>query len=321
MRAARLVSILLLLQARGQLTGRELAAELEVSLRTIYRDLADLGAAGVPVYGEKGEGGGYRLLEGYRTNLTGLTEEEASALLLAGAPGPAAQLGFGSLLAATRLKLLAAVPPSLREVATRAAERFHLDPTGWAHVGRRDAPHLETIASALMEDRRIRLDYERGDRRRVERVVDPLGLVHKTGGWYLVGRAESSVRVYRIDRVLGVQVLDAPAVRPDGFDLATSWSRWEEAWARGLPSFRARVRFGPLARRYRDSFGGLSPRVASEMPPDAAGWSTQELDFDDRRVAVAALLSLSPDVEVLEPSDLRAELVATAQAAIQRQSG
>jgi predicted DNA-binding transcriptional regulator YafY len=127
-RAARLVSILLHLQSHGRLTAAELAGELEVSERTIYRDLFELGAAGVPIYGERGKGGGYRLLDGYRTNLTGLTAEEAGALLISGAPGPAAELGLGSLLAATRLKLLAAVPPALRETATRAEGRFYLDP-------------------------------------------------------------------------------------------------------------------------------------------------------------------------------------------------
>src|SRR5215212_2653307 len=127
-RASRLVSILLHLQSRGQLTAAELAEELEVSERTIYRDLFELGAAGVPIYGARGKGGGYRLLDGYRTNLTGLTAEEAGALLISGAPGPAAELGLGSLLAATRLKLLAAVPPALRETATRAEGRFYLDP-------------------------------------------------------------------------------------------------------------------------------------------------------------------------------------------------
>src|SRR5918993_3681022 len=157
MRASRLVSILLLLQARGPLTAGELAHELEVSERTIYRDLFELGAAGVPVYGERGKGGGYRLLDGYRTNLTGLTEEEAGALLMAGAPGPAAELGLGSLLATTRLKLLAAVPTALRETATRAEARFYLDPGGWAHERARDDRHLQTVAGAVWNDQQLEI--------------------------------------------------------------------------------------------------------------------------------------------------------------------
>src|SRR5215207_401451 len=161
MRASRLVSILLLLQARGLLTAAELAEELEVSERTMYRDLFALGAAGVPVYGERGKDGGYRLLDGYRTNLTGLTVEEAGALLMAGAPGPAAELGLSSLLTTTRLKLLAAVPPALRETATRAEGRFYLDPGGWPHEQARDDRHLRTVAGAVWNDRRLEISYRR----------------------------------------------------------------------------------------------------------------------------------------------------------------
>ncbi len=161
MRASRLVSILLILQARGVVTAAELAGELEVSIRTIYRDLADLGAAGVPVYGERGEGGGYQLLDGYRTNLTGLTTDEASALLLTGASGAAAELGLGTLLAATRLKLLAAVPPALRDIATRAEGRFHVDPGIWTHQLPRDQQHVQTVAHAIWHDRQVRLTYRR----------------------------------------------------------------------------------------------------------------------------------------------------------------
>jgi predicted DNA-binding transcriptional regulator YafY len=205
MRASRLVSLLLLLQARGRLTACELAEALEVSERTIYRDLFELGAAGVPVYGERGKGGGYRLLDGYRTNLTGLTAEEAGALLMSGAPGPAAELGLGSLLAATRLKLLAAVPTALRETATRAEGRFYLDPGGWAHDRARDDRHLKTVARAVWNDGRLEIGYRRPDGQAARRTLDPLGLVHKTGVWYLVAIHDGATRVYRVDRILAAQ--------------------------------------------------------------------------------------------------------------------
>ena len=201
-RASRLVSILLHLQSRGRLTAAELAGELEVSERTIYRDLFELGAAGVPIYGERGKGGGYQLLDGFRTNLTGLTAEEAGALLIAGAPGPAAELGLGSLLAATRLKLLAAVPPALRETATRAEGRFYLDPGGWEHDRPRDDRHLKTVARAVWNDRRLEIGYRRPDGQVVRRTLDPLGLVHKTGVWYLVAIHDGDTRVFRVDRIL-----------------------------------------------------------------------------------------------------------------------
>jgi predicted DNA-binding transcriptional regulator YafY len=316
MRASRLVSALLLLQSRGRLTAAELAHELEVSERTIYRDLADLGAAGVPVYGERGEGGGYQLLDGYRTNLTGLTQDEASALLLSGAPKAAAELGLGSLLATTRLKLLAAIPPAMKDMATRAEQRFLLDPTIWVHQRPRENTQLRTIAQAVWQDRQLRLLHQRGDGRLSQRTVQPLGLVHKTGTWYLVASYRQQPLVFRVDRVRSADMLDAPADRPADFDLAAHWSRWEAEYAASLPTFSTTVRLGPHAQRYRDALGGLSPRGATAEPPDGAGWSRQELVFDRLEVAVAALLALSPDVEVLAPEVLRQELASVAHRAM-----
>jgi predicted DNA-binding transcriptional regulator YafY len=318
MRASRLVSILLLLQARGRLTAGELAEVLEVSERTIYRDLFDLGASGVPVYGERGKGGGYRLLDGYRTNLTGLTAEEAGALLMSGAPGPAAELGLGSLLATTRLKLLAAVPPALRETATRAEERFYLDPGRWEHDRPRDDRHLKRVARAVWNDRRLEISYHRPDGHAVWRTLDPIGLVHKTGVWYLVAMHDGATRVYRVDRILAAQELDVASRRPGDFDLTTFWEHWEAAYATGLPTFSARVRLGPLAQRHRDDLGGLAPRAVAENPPDSDGWVEQTLLFDDRRVAIAALLALAPEVEIIAPGDLRHDLVAVARQTISR---
>ena len=314
MRPSRLLTILLLLQARGQVTASALATELEVSERTIYRDLDALSAAGVPVYGERGKGGGYRLLEGYRTNLTGMSAEEAGALLLAGAPGPAAELGLGAILATTRLKLLAAVPPGLREAAVRAEQRFYLDPATWTHDRSRDDRHLQRVAQAVWHDRRLQIAYSRPDGEIAQRTIDPLGLVHKTGRWYLVAVAvaDGATRVYRIDRLAAVQEIEAAAMRPDGFDLTTFWMAWEAEYAATLPTFRARVRLGPEAMRHRDDLGPLAPRAVSGQVAGADGWVEQTLEFDTPRVAVAALLALAPQVEVLEPADLRAELVETA---------
>ena len=318
MRSSRLLTILLLLQARGQATAGELAAELEVSERTVYRDLDDLSAAGVPVYGERGKGGGYRLLEGYRTNLTGMSAEEAGALLLAGAPGPAAELGLGSLLATTRLKLLAAVPPGLRETAVRAEQRFYLDPATWAHDRTRDDRHLQRVARAVWHDRRLEITYARADGEAVQRAIDPLGLVHKTGRWYLVAIVDGAERVYRIDRLIAVRECTESAMRPVGFDLTAFWSAWEAAYAATLPTFQARVRLGPEAMRHRDDLGPLAPREVLEHVVGADGWVEQTLEFDTVQVAVAALLAVAPQVEVVEPGTLRVEMVETAKAIIAR---
>ena len=314
MRAARLIKIILLLQARGSATAEDLADELEVSVRTIYRDLTDLGAAGVPVYGERGQGGGYRLVGGFRTSLTGLTTDETSALLLSGAAAPVVgELGIGSLLAATRLKLLAAVPPGMRGVATRAEQRFHLDPAGWAHARTRASDHLQTVAGAVWEDGMLRLRYRRGDGRVVRRTVHTLGLVHKTGTWYLVATHRGATRVFRVDRIEQATALDEPAQRAPDFDLAGFWSDWERGYAASLPTFTARVRLGPTAQRYRESLGGLAPRHVrnEEVGPD--GWTRQTLTFDTHEVARAALLALAPDIEVLAPATLRADVAGVAR--------
>lgn len=315
MRAARLVRILLLLQSRGRLTAAHLAAELEVSERTVYRDLADLGAAGVPVVGERGAGGGYVLLDGYRTNLTGLTPEEAEALLLTGAPAPAAAIGLGARLASARLKLLAAVPAALQETAVRAEQRFFLDPTGWAHAVSAAPGPLVEIADAVWRDRRLRIVHRRRNGRISEREVDPLGLVHKTGTWYLVA---GTARVYRVERILAAAETGSTADRPAGFDLAGFWATWEADYATGLPVFRVEVRLGPRASAFRDSLGNFAPRSATLLVDEHDGWQRQELVFDDPWMATTALMALAPEVEVIAPDDLRERLGVVARALASR---
>src|SRR5881409_1906848 len=188
MRASRLVSLLLLLQARGGMTASDLAHELEVSVRTIHRDVEALGAAGVPIYAERGPAGGIRLVDGYRTRLTGMTSEEAQALFLSGLPGPAAQLGLGTVVAAAQLKVMAALPPELRSRASRLVQRFHLDPAGWFQASE-SVPHLATLATAVWDGRAVAIAYRRGDEI-VERVIGPLGIVLKGGIWYVIAAVD-----------------------------------------------------------------------------------------------------------------------------------
>ena len=161
MRASRLVNLLLLLQSRGGLTAAELARELEVSVRTVHRDVEELSAAGVPIFAERGPLGGIRLVDGYRTRLTGMTADEAEALFLAGLPGPAAQLGLGTVVAAAQLKVMAALPPELRSRASRIVERFHLDAAGWFQADEA-VPHLATLSTAVWDGRRAVISYARG---------------------------------------------------------------------------------------------------------------------------------------------------------------
>src|SRR5689334_13894358 len=197
-RAARLISAVLLLQSRETMTAAELARELEVSERTVYRDMEALSAAGVPVYAEQGRAGGYRLVGGYRTRLTGLSREEAEALFLSGLSGPARDMGLGEPVAAARLKVLAALPPSLRDASVRTGQRFHLDVPGW-FTDAEPPPLLTELAHAVWQDRTVTVHYRRTED--VVRTVDPYGLVLKNGNWYLVARVSDDLRVYRVDRV------------------------------------------------------------------------------------------------------------------------
>jgi predicted DNA-binding transcriptional regulator YafY len=244
MRATRLVSLLLLLQTRGQLTAGEIAATLDVSVRTVHRDVESLGAAGVPVEAVRGPAGGYRLAGGYRTRLTGLTGDEAEALFAAGISGPAAELGLGGELAAARLKLLAALPHELQERASRASLLFHLDTRGWFRA-EDTVPHLPDLAAAVWRGRRVRLRYREGGRL-VQRTVDPLGLVLKGGAWYLVARRSAGMRVYRVSRVASARALEV-VVRV-GDDV----KRWLPGEPRVEADGRAVLAFAHLGDAYRE---------------------------------------------------------------------
>src|SRR5919201_6097560 len=205
MRASRLLSLVLLLQARGQMTAEELAEALGVSLRTVYRDAEALAEAGIPIESDRGPAGGYRLREGYRSKLLGLTAEEAEALM-AGSHVPAAELGLGSLFAAAQLKVLAALPSDLRERAERAERLFHLDAPGWFRR-REETPQLAALAAAVWDGRRVHARYRRGSGTVVERTLDPLGLVLKAGAWYLAAGSEDGLRVFRVSRFADVEPL------------------------------------------------------------------------------------------------------------------
>ena len=330
MRASRLISVLLLLQTRGRMTAQQLACELEVSIRTVYRDVDELSASGIPVFAERGSNGGFQLVEGYRTKLTGLTPEEAEALFLSGYPGPAAELGLGTVLAAAQLKVLAALPPELRSRAARLRQRFHLDAPGWFQQPE-TAPHLQAIAEAVWSDKRLHMLYRRGDDDGtvVERVVDPLGLVLKAGVWYFVGCADggpsgadqrragsfdASFRTYRVSRIVELTILPDRFERPEAFDLAEYWRTSVAAYQDSLPSFEAtvRVRAGSIDR-LSDAIGDGPAReaFAQDPAPDADGWATLRVCLEDLWHAETRLLAMGAEAEVLAPAELR-ERVANA---------
>jgi predicted DNA-binding transcriptional regulator YafY len=318
MRASRLVTLLLLLQTRRQMTAAELARELEVSERTVHRDVDALSAAGVPIYAERGPHGGIRLVEGYRTRLTGMTADEAEALFLSGLPGPAAELGLGTVMTAARLKVLAALPEELRARASRLVERFHLDAAGWFRVGE-SVPHLPTLAEAVWECRCVRISYDRGDGS-VERLLQPLGVVLKGGTWYLVAHRDEEVRTYRVSRVLEAELLDEQFERPLDFDLASYWMESSAAYERELPRLEVVVRVDPAYLELLGDVVGEGPVAAAErlQEPDPEGWTRLRMRVKDPDEAPGRLLQLGPHLEVLEPLDVRERLVSLARGALVR---
>lgn len=322
MRASRLVSLLLLLQTRGMLTAGELATELEVSVRTVHRDVEALSEAGVPIYAERGPHGGIRLVDGYRTRLTGMTADEAEAIFLSGLPGPAAELGLGTVVTAARLKVLAALPPELRTRASRLVERFHLDATGWFQAGE-PVPYLGVLSEAVWDSRRVSIDYERGDRI-VQRTLEPLGLVLKAGVWYVVAVADGSMRTYRIGRVADARPLDERFERPDAFDLAAFWAESSTAYERDTPRVEVTVRIRPDRIGWlRRAVGDRSVDAAVTLPADddPDGWTHLRLRLDWPEEVPALLLAVGSHLELLDPPEMRERLVAIASAVVGRYAG
>jgi predicted DNA-binding transcriptional regulator YafY len=307
MKSSRLLEMLLVLQTRGAVTAAELAQRLEVSTRTVYRDAEALGAAGVPVYAERGRGGGIRLLPGFRTDVTGLTQDEARALFVLTTGGAQADLGLGAALRSAVAKVLRAVPAPFQPAAAAASERILVDPAGWLRPADA-AGELGVLQSAVFAGRRVRLGYRSsGSPQTADLVVDPYGLVCKAGVWYLVADCDAGPRLFRVSRVTAAAALDSPAVRADGATLA---SRWEQLRRlvdeRPMPvQVLARVRRSRL-----DMFARIfSPHLDGPVPPAAPGseWAEVTLRFPGVPAA-RTLLSFGADVEVTAPLSVRADL-------------
>ncbi len=321
MRASRLLSILLMLQTRGRMTAQELADEMEVSVRTIYRDADQLAAAGIPIYADRGPAGGYQLLDGYRTRLTGLTQDEAGSLFFAGIPGPAAELGLGAVLATAQLKLLAALPTELRSRAGRIRERFHLDAPAW-FAEADAAPHLAAVADAVWSQRRVRTRYRR-DGVDVERLLEPLGLVLKGGIWYLVAQvadSDDAPRTYRVSRVQGAELLEERFERPPEFNLAEHWSSSIAAYEADVPRLAVTVRIDPrrvwmLAMLCGAAAVQGAVRLEADDPE---GWTHLRIEIDWPDEAANRLVGLGGVAEVLDPARLRQEVAELARASLAR---
>ncbi|HEV2529963.1 MAG TPA: YafY family protein [Thermomicrobiales bacterium] len=313
MRASRLLSIVLLLQNRGRMTGPELASELEVSVRTVYRDIDALSAAGIPVVSDRGSVGGFRLLDGYRTRLTGLTPNEADALLFGALGGIAADLGIGQDRATAEGKLLAALPDGLRDRASLAHDRFLLDVPGW-FTAEESSTFLPLVASAVWESRRLTWRYQSW-RGVTDRTVDPLALVLKGGAWYVIAGSDGKLRTYRVNRIQEATLLDEPVSRPDGFNLAAYWAEWSTDFNRRLYPDSATIRLSPrgmsLLPHFLDSYRTEALRRTASAP-GADGWVTAEVPIEQVGHAALEILHFGVDLIVESPPELRAEVAALA---------
>jgi predicted DNA-binding transcriptional regulator YafY len=309
MRASRLLSILMLLQSRGRLSAQALADAAEVSVRTVYRDVDELSAAGVPLWAERGRNGGFQLKPGWRTRLDGLTEPEAKAMFFGGLPGPASQLGLGEAMASAQLKLMAALPDDWRDDARRVSSRFHLDPIDW-YRGDAPADQLPAVAQAVWAEQRIHVRYDSWNGV-VERTLEPLGLVLKAGVWYLAAAAPSKPpRTYRVSNILALTATDQGFARPRQFELARYWSESTQRFEAEL--YRDEALLLVSARGFwlleRASRAVAESAQRSVEPSDEEGWVRVTIPIESVEHAADQVLRLGADAQVLAPVALRVRL-------------
>jgi predicted DNA-binding transcriptional regulator YafY len=305
-RADRLLSILMMLQLRPRTTASQLAKQLEVSERTIYRDIEALERSGVPIITDRGRSGGLRLMDGYQTKLTGLTADEAEALPFAQLGIAASALGLGGAAQAARLKIFAALPTSERDRALRASERFHLDPVEWYQSSPTPAC-LKEVASAVLADHAIAIDYESWQSRKV-RVVDPLGLVLKAGAWYMVARHRKRCSIYRLENIQSIRILPRRKVQRRSLPLAEVWQQEVARFEASLRRMRATVRINNSAMSRVNRLGANAAEAIRAAAPDRDGWRTVTIWIESVPHAAGLLLGFDSDVEVLSPEALRQEI-------------
>ena len=319
MRADRLLSVLLLLQVHRRITARELAKRLEVSERTIHRDMEALSMAGVPVAAERGSGGGWALMEQYQTKVTGLNADEIQALFFSRPDQLLTDLGLHQASEAAFIKLYASLPSTSRRGAEYARQRIYIDSAGWRHSPE-DISSLPALQESIWQERKLRFAYDRGDgSAAAERIVDPLGLIAKGSIWYLAAAADDTIRTYRVSRIHDAEVLDSPAARPPDFDLAAFWHHSSAEFKASLPCYYAIMRVRPDVMQWL-RFGVRFGQVESVEEPDAQGWTTLHFRFDSEESACQFALSHAANIEVLDPPTLREKVIAAAKSIVTRAS-
>ncbi len=316
MRASRLLSILILLQLRVRLTAQQLADEFEVSVRTIYRDVDALSAAGVPVYADRGPGGGFQLLDGYRTQLTGLAGDEAEAMPLIGMPGTAAALGLGAAAQRAQGKLMVSMSSVQRDRAGRMSARFHVDPLDW-YREEDVADHVPALVRAVLDQHPIVMTYKSWTATREHR-VEPLGLVMKGGAWYLVALSRGNVRTYKAGKIQALVVEETRFERPLDFDLAASWQAQLDRFIAELRPMTARVRASAKGRRRLAELGDFAAEAVRGAKLADDGWADLTLPIESIDQAALLLIGFGDEVEALGPPELRDRIVVIGLAAAAR---
>ena len=310
MRAERLVALLFTLYSKRNATVAELARTLDVSERTMHRDIAALRDSGVPLWTEPGRHGGVRLVDGWRTHLDGLTSREAVAMFAMGVPQALAELGLGTAMSAAHAKLFATLPTALREQAQTVAQRFHLDAPGWFRPAD-DVEHLAAIAKAVWEQRRIEISYGRRDHT-VRRTLQPLGIVLKAGVWYLVAEVDGDLRTYRVARIHAVAATDQRFDRPPDFDLVAWWTRSSAQFEQSLRTVSVQIRLSPAGVRALPSVLDAAAVSALARAGTAAqdGWTDVTVELEETPIAAAQLIPLGDEVEVVAPPAVKSAFVA-----------
>jgi predicted DNA-binding transcriptional regulator YafY len=314
MRADRLISIVMLLQTRERMTAKELSQELEVSSRTIYRDITALNVAGIPIYTDRGPGGGIALLESYRTTLTGMEEDEARALFMLSIPQALVELGMSQKLKSALLKLAVALPPRQKMMQEQAQQRIYLDSTSWNEPTEPSA-HLGVIHQAVWQDKLIRLVYHGRFDTQIEFEIQPIGLVAKMNTWYLVGKEKSYLRVFNIADILEVKTLNEGYKRDENFDLVTFWKGWCESYQNQRPVYKVRLRIAPTLITKLQLYLGETIKftISDEEPEDGRGWSEVTILYENFFSARQSILNFGRAAEVLEPEALKISVIDFAQ--------
>lgn len=315
MRADRLMNIMILLQNRGKMTAKELANELEVSDRTIHRDMDALSNAGIPIVSDRGKEGGWRLLDNFRSKLSGLNIDDIKSLFLFPSGKLLEDLELNIQALDTRQKLLAAIPGTFRDEVQAIWERIHIDSSTWRQ-SKEKVHALKTVQKAVWESKKLKIYYEQADGEQKERLIEPLGLVAKGNRWYLVASRNGELRNYRVSRIQTAQVEDETFKRPIDFNLADYWEQSKKEFIQNLPQYDVQVEIHP-AIIPRINFTGKFVQFIQRKNPKEDKWIPATLRFNDKQEAVEFILGFANKMRVISPEDLQDKVVSAAMSVIE----